>query len=84
MDVLIPEHAHEPQTPEPSPRFAVGDIVSVFQGTGVNVRGRNTIAFIGTIVGFDATDGKWLVLVFRVLLCYLVASSYLFLSLPNL
>jgi hypothetical protein len=32
----------------------------VFQGTGANVRGRNTIAFIGTIVGFDATDGKWL------------------------
>ena len=61
MDVPIQEHALEPQTPQPGTRYAVGDIVNVFQGTGAYVRGRNTIAFIGTIVGFDATDGKWLV-----------------------
>ena len=79
MDVPIQEHALEPQTPQPGTRYAVGDTVNVFQGTGAYVRGRNTIAFIGTIVGFDATDGKWLVLVYLVFLCHAL-SRLLFIS----
>ena len=85
MDDPIQEHAHEPQKPLPGPSFAVGDTVNVFQGTGANVRGRNTIAFIGTIVGFDATDGKWLVFPYHSMVGHVLSrllNFFLFLSKP--
>ena len=83
MDVPIQEHALEPQTPQPGTRYAVGDTVNVFQGTGAYVRGRNTIAFIGTIVGFDATDGKWLVFPYHSMVGHVLSrllNVFLFLS----
>ena len=43
-------------------KLAVGDTVNVFQGTGAYVRGNKTVAFIGTVVGYDANEGKWLIL----------------------
>ena len=47
-----------PRTPE-ARSYSVGDLVHVFQGTGPNVRGRNTVAYIGRIVGFNEAAGKW-------------------------
>ena len=61
-DPQTPEPSHELQTPRQAPRVAVGDTVNVFQGTGAYVRGNKTVAFIGTVVGYDANEGKWLVL----------------------
>ena len=39
--------------------YKVGDLVHVFQGTAAYVRGRNTVAFIGRIVGYNTEAGKW-------------------------
>jgi hypothetical protein len=33
--------------------------VHVFQGTAAYVRGRNTVAFIGRIVGYNEDAAKW-------------------------
>ncbi len=40
-------------------RYKTGDLVHVFQGTGDYVRGRNTIAFIGRVAGYNDADAKW-------------------------
>ncbi len=40
-------------------KYKVGDLVHVFQGTAAYVRGRNTVAFIGRIVGYNTETGKW-------------------------
>ena len=40
-------------------KYKVGDLVHVFQGTVAYVRGRNTAAFIGRIVGYNTEAGKW-------------------------
>ncbi len=61
LGLQIPESSHEPQTPRQTERVAVGDTVNVFQGIGVYVRGHKTVAFIGTVEGYDATERKWLV-----------------------
>jgi hypothetical protein len=47
-----------PATPTAS-KFKVGDLVHVFQGTAAYVRGRNTVAFIGRVVGYNERDAKW-------------------------
>jgi hypothetical protein len=65
-DPQTPEPSNDVQAPRPSHRFEVGDTVHVFQGTGAYVRGPNTIAFIGTVVGYNMEDGEWLV---RILSC---------------
>ena len=39
--------------------YKTGDLVHVFQGTGDYVRGRNTIAFIGRVAGYNDADAKW-------------------------
>ena len=49
------------QTPEPTSRFKVGDIVHVFQGTAPGTPGKKSEAFIGTVVGYDRQHEKWLV-----------------------
>ena len=56
-----------PQTPEPSRGFKVGDLVHVYNGTSAGTRGYKTIAYMGTVVGFDEQQRKWLVLVCCVL-----------------
>ncbi len=71
LDPQTPESSHQAQTSRQTQRVAVGDIVNVFQGTDVYVRGHNTVAFIGTVVGYDATERKWLVrLVLHFLACH--------------
>jgi hypothetical protein len=40
-------------------KFKVGDLVHVFQGTTAYVKGRNTVAFIGRIVGYNDDKSKW-------------------------
>ena len=47
-----------PKTPVPR-RFKVGDLVQVFHGTGAYVEGRNTVSYIGRIVGYNEALGKW-------------------------
>jgi hypothetical protein len=71
-DPQTPEPSNDVQAPRPSRRFEVGDTVHVFQGTGAYsyVRRPNTIAFIGTVVGYNMEDGKWLV---RILSCPVVS-----------
>ena len=49
------------QTPEPSRGFKVGDLVHVYNGTSAGTRGYKTIAYMGTVVGFDEHQRKWLV-----------------------
>ena len=39
--------------------YAVGDLVHVFQGTAAYVRGRNSVAYIGRIAGYNDSAGKW-------------------------
>ena len=56
------EHNEVPTTPKPFPetrKYKVGDLVHVFQGTAAYVRGRNTVAFIGRVVGYNEGDAKW-------------------------
>ena len=50
-----------PRTPVPR-LFAVGDLVQVFHGTGAYVEGRNTVSYIGRIVGYTNELSKWEVL----------------------
>jgi hypothetical protein len=40
-------------------KYKVGDLVHVFQGTAAYVRGRNTVVFIGRVVGYNEGDAKW-------------------------
>ncbi len=40
-------------------KYKVGDLVHVFQGTAAYVRSRNTVAFIGRVVGYNERDAKW-------------------------
>ena len=40
-------------------KYKVGDLVHVFQGTAAYVKGRNTVAFIGRVVGYNEGDAKW-------------------------
>ena len=47
-----------PRTPV-ARRFKVGDLVQVFHGTGAYVEGRNTVSYIGRIVGYSNELGKW-------------------------
>jgi hypothetical protein len=54
----------EPTAPPPpctplAMKYKVGDLVDVFQGTAAYVRGRNTVAFVGRIVGYNTEAGKW-------------------------
>ena len=53
-----PTTAPPPTTPM-AMKYKVGDLVHVFQGTAAYVRGRNTVAFIGRIVGYNTEAGKW-------------------------
>ncbi len=50
-----------PQTPEPSRGFKVGDLVYVYNDTSAGTRGYKTLAYMGTVVGFDEHQRKWLV-----------------------
>ena len=50
---------HPPPCTPTVGKFKVGDIVHVFQGTAAYVRGRNTVAFIGRIVGYNTEANKW-------------------------
>jgi hypothetical protein len=40
-------------------KYKEGDLVHVFQGTAAYVKARNTVAFIGRIVGYNDEDAKW-------------------------
>ncbi len=40
-------------------KFTVGDLVHVFQGTTAYVKARNTVAFIGRIVGYNDDKAMW-------------------------
>ena len=37
----------------------MGDLVQVFHGTGAYVEARNTVSYIGRIVGYNNELGKW-------------------------
>ena len=50
-----------PETPQRSRNFNVGDLVHVYNGTGAGTRGYKTIAYMGTVVGYDVEQSKWLV-----------------------
>ncbi len=50
-----------PQTPEPNRGFKVGDLVHVYNETSSGTPGYKTIAYMGTVVGFDEQKRKWLV-----------------------
>ena len=47
-----------PRTPA-GRTYAVGDLVHVFQGTAAYARGRNSVAYIGRIAGYNDSAGKW-------------------------
>ncbi len=51
--------AQPPPCTPTATKYKVGDLVHVFQGTAAYVRGRNTVAFIGRVVGYNELDGKW-------------------------
>ena len=55
------EGIEAPQTPQPSRNFNVGDLVHVCNGTAAGTRGYKTIAYMGTVVGYDVQVSKWLV-----------------------
>jgi hypothetical protein len=71
------EGNEEPQTPERSHGIKVGDLVHVYNGTSSGTRAYRTMAYLGTVVGFDEIAMKWLVLVCVVF--YLVLSCLVFL-----
>ena len=54
----VPTAPPPPWTPL-TRKYKVGDLVQVFQGTAAYVRGRNTVAFVGRIVGYNEEAGKW-------------------------
>jgi hypothetical protein len=64
------EGNEEPQTPERSQGIKVGDLVHVYNGTSSGTRAYRTMAYLGTVVGFDEIAKKWLVCV----VLYLVLS----------
>ena len=51
----------EPHSPQPRPEFRVGDTVHVYHGTSAGVRAHQTVAYIGTVVGYHDEERKWLV-----------------------
>jgi hypothetical protein len=51
----------EPHSPQPLPEFRVGDTVHVYHGTSAGVRAHQTVAYIGTVVGYHDEERKWLV-----------------------
>jgi hypothetical protein len=53
--------SEDPQTPQANRGFRVGDTVHVYQGTSAGTRAHQTIAYIGTVVGFHEEQRKWLV-----------------------
>ena len=57
------EGNEEPQTPERSQGIKVGDLVHVYNGTSSGTRAYRTMAYLGTVVGFDEIAKKWLVCV---------------------
>jgi|LauGreSBDMM110SN_4_FD.fasta_scaffold263890_1 hypothetical protein len=57
----VMEGREAPQTPQPSRSFKVGDLVHVFNGTCAGTRGYKTVAYMGTVVGYDEQHKKWLV-----------------------
>ena len=59
MEVNEQATAHPPPCTPTSSKYKVGDLVHVFQGTAAYVRGRNTVAFIGRVVGYNEGDAKW-------------------------
>jgi hypothetical protein len=61
----------QPQTPQPSCKFKVGDLVHVYNGTCAGTRGYKTIAYMGTVVGYDKHQSKWLVCAAIVVHCFL-------------
>ncbi len=50
----------DPHTPQPT-RYSVGDQVHVYHGTSAGTRAHQTVAYIGTVVGFEEEQKKWLV-----------------------
>ncbi len=51
---------HEAISPTPTAKtYNEGDLVHVFQGTAAYVRGRNTVSFIGSVVGYNDAEAKW-------------------------
>jgi hypothetical protein len=57
----VMEGMEAPQTPQPSRSFKFGDLVHVFNGTCAGTRGYKTVAYMGTVVGYDEQHKKWLV-----------------------
>ncbi len=51
----------ESLTPQPRRDFRVGDTVHVYHGTSAGVRAHQTVAYIGTVVGYHDEESKWLV-----------------------
>ena len=58
MVCLSPPFFHSPAT-STCLKKKVGDLVQVFHGTGAYVEGRNTVSYIGRIVGYNEALGKW-------------------------
>jgi hypothetical protein len=65
------EGMEAPQTPQPSRSFKVGDLVHVYNGTCAGTQGYKTIAYMGTVVGYDEHQSKWLVCAVIVVHCFL-------------
>ena len=61
VQALMECNNEEPQTPQPTRASSVGGTVHVYNGTSAGTRGYNTVAYIGTVVGFDVEHKKWLV-----------------------
>ena len=49
------------QTPQRTRCYSVGDTVHVYHGTSAGTRAHQTVAYIGTVVGFHEEQQKWLV-----------------------
>jgi hypothetical protein len=59
MEEEVQATTHPPPRTPSARSYSVGDLLHVFQGTRPNVRGRNTVAYIGRIVGFNEGAAKW-------------------------
>ena len=58
MEANEQPRTHPPPS-SPTQKYKIGDLVHVFQGTAGYVKARNTVAFIGRIVGHNKEDAKW-------------------------
>ncbi len=76
------EGNEEPQTSERGQCIKVGDTVHVYNGTSSGTRAFRTMAYIGTVVGYDELAMKWLVCVVFILSClaFSVSSAIYLLS----